>query len=208
MAQNCVELSCFFAMYNIITYYFIEKRMLLQRLNILEKITYVGHHGTNSYNANRIIKTNFSVNHKHIGSLGTGIYFFENDHLLAKEYASSRHKGKIIKVIESIIEIPSTMIFDTAENQNDIDTFHDYRREIKINLAKRGKRNIKSQNVNDFDGNIYNFIVNKEGYELIRAKTFTPSLSDRKQRIPNSYVPNGIELCLKTHKYVKDKHII
>lgn len=171
------------------------------------KITFVGHHGTSSNDAHRILGSNFTVNFKHIGSLGTGIYFFEKNYILAAEYAKHRHNGQQIKIIECIFEISKEKIFDTVKDQGDIKTFHEYRNEIKESLMSRGNRNVRTRNMNEFDGKIYNFISSALNKDLIRANTFTPLLSDRKHNVPLSNVPNGIELCLKRNIYVKDKYI-
>lgn len=170
-------------------------------------ITYKGHHGTNSRIANMIMRTNFTINYKHNGSLGRGIYFFEDDHVLAREYASHRHEGKQVRVIECILEVSQDKIFDTVDSREDVKTFHEYRDEIKEMLLSKGKYNARTKNMNEFDGNIYNYIAKDLNKDLIRANTFTPFLSDRRLRAPQSNVPNGTELCLKKNNYIKSKYI-
>lgn len=169
---------------------------------------FIGYHGTSKDIANRIITTNFTINNQHLGSLGKGIYFFEENEELAKEYAMFRHNGKITEVIKSVIIVAEDLILDTADNEAHQWKFHEYRNELKLSLLKRSKMNVHGKNMNALDGAVYESIVKSEGYKLIRSKTFTALHDDRENYVPNSFVPNGVELCLKCNSYVKDKNIV
>lgn len=172
----------------------------------MNKRKFVGYHGTDDYNARLINRTNHTINYQHIGWLGVGVYFFEANKSLAKNYAAKRHQGKIIRVMKSNIEIPEELIFDTVDNEENKNKFHAYRSVLKKQAIERNKI-IKSSNRNNFDGKVYDLISRKEGFKLIRSYTYTPSLKEEQYKIPFSRVPNGIELCLKSTNYVKDKHI-
>lgn len=167
--------------------------------------TYAGYHGTDRDAAKRIIKTKFIVNQKHIGWLGTGIYFFEEDKELAKEYAKARHPKKIIDVIECILEVKSDEVFDTTKEDYQ-KAFHKYRQMFK-KIAEKEQMILKPRNSEDLDGKVYDFIANKDKYILFRARTFTPSLLDREEGLLRSRVPNGVELCLKIENRVITKSI-
>lgn len=163
--------------------------------------TYIGYHGTDFDAANRIEKTTFAINHKHIGWLGTGVYFFENNISICEEYTRHRHKGSIIKILECYLEVPKDKIFDTTLDK-DADIFHNYREELK-QIVKSQKISLKVSNSNHFDGRVYDLISKRKNIHLVRARTFTPLISDRDEPFPESKVGNAVELCLKVPNYVK-----
>lgn len=166
---------------------------------------YIGHHGTSRDNSQKIIKTDFTINYQHVGWLGKGVYFYHEDSLLAKEYAEDRHSGKIVKVIECDIEVPKDKVFDTTEPKNR-DIFFQYREELKKKIISE-KIKVRSNNRNDFDGKVYDIITRAKNISMVRAETFTPLKNDREYNFPESRVPNGIELCMKSTNYIKSKHI-
>src|SRR5690606_1922879 len=125
----------------------------------------------------QIMRTNFAINHGHQGFLGTGVYFFEEDQEIAREYAIHRHPQKIINIIECVLEVHRNKVFDTTKSE-DRKKFNVYKEVVKETIVKN-KINLRVGNRHHFDGRVYDFIAKNEGYELIRAYTFTPLLSDR-----------------------------
>lgn len=161
----------------------------------METVEYIGYHGTDKDTAERIVSTNFIINQRHTGYLGKGVYFFEENKSITREYANSRHPGKIIKILECIIELPKDKVFDTTK-ESDAKKFEIYKEVVRETFVKKQLK-IKNNTKDHFDGKIYDLIVDKENYLLIRAKTFTPTSRDREVGLYTSNVPNGVELCLK-----------
>lgn len=168
----------------------------------LEK--YTGYHGTDKTSADNIMRTNFIINYKHTGWLGTGVYFFEENLERAVDWARFSKKGKITGVIEVVIEVPPDAVFDSTREDHE-NEFHELRNSIINENLKRGKFDVKAKNYEDFDGKVYNMIANLKNASLIRAKTFTQPFAERGMQVPRSRVPNAVELCLKSTKYVKSK---
>lgn len=171
----------------------------------MKTVEYVGYHGTESSKAKRIIKTGFTINQRHRGWLGKGIYFFEDDKDLAKKYSEKRHPQKISNVIKSHLKVPDNKVFDTTVEIGRF-TFFQYRKQLKERMKKTGNK-YKFSNSNHVDGIVYDMIVSEKGYDLIRAETFTSLNDDLELEIPESKVPNGTELCLKVANYAKDNSL-
>ncbi|GGD22924.1 hypothetical protein [Pontibacillus salipaludis] len=168
---------------------------------------FIGYHGTIKDKADKIKRTNFTVNFKHVGWLGTGVYFFDEDYDLALDYAKRVHKGRITKVLRGELDVPPGEVFDCTDD-NYKKAFHKYREKLQKDLIEKHNVNLKVGNSNDFDGKVYNFIYRKKGYTLFRAETYTFSEVDDNYGFPPSRVPNGIELCLKQPRYIIKKDIV
>ncbi|MFS0749515.1 hypothetical protein [Oceanobacillus sp. 1P07AA] len=166
---------------------------------------YNGYHGTEKSFADRIIQTSFVVNTRHQGSLGTGIYFLEENKDLTREYARFRHPNKIIKILDCKIEVSENEVFDTTtpEHREIYKVYKDIIRE----MMKENGYDFQYGYRNSFDGAVYDYLAKDKGYLLIRAETFTPSIEERELKI-RSNVPNGVELCLRNPIKVIDKQIV
>lgn len=65
-------------------------KKILQKLGKLEVRLmryFIGYHGTSSVFAEKILQTNFLIDHIKVGWLGTGIYLFEENQELARSWA-------------------------------------------------------------------------------------------------------------------------
>lgn len=165
---------------------------------------YIGYHGTSKRNASKILKTNFTINNK-IGWLGSGIYFYEEDVAMAKDWAQYKSQSDPIDVIRCEIKVPKEQVFDVSIPGSQHNRFfHEFRRRLIENELAKNCLDLTVKSKQDFDGKTYNFICKTKGYKLVRAYTYTYTEQDRRQRT-FSRVPNGIELCLKQPSYVQTK---
>src|SRR5690606_28527962 len=124
----------------------------------------------------------------------------------AKDYAKSVFKNKKQAVIKCEFNIPKEKVFDTTIPK-DAQEFHNFRETLIREHLRRGNKDIRSPNRSHFDGVVYNMISKQKGATLIRANTFTKPSFERLDNIniPNSLVPNGVELCLKSPNLVNNK---
>ncbi|KRG16282.1 hypothetical protein ACA30_00745 [Virgibacillus soli] len=169
---------------------------------------FIGYHGTSKQNASNILRTNFTIDYKRIGWLGTGIYFFEENPGMAEDWALYKCRSIPKDVIRSEIKVPAEEVFDVSIPGNKHNQFfHEVRKQlVEFELAKN-KLDVTAKNKRDFDGKTYNFICKTKGYKLVRTYTYTFTNQDRRTGL-DSRVPNGIELCLKQPSYVQTKNSI
>jgi hypothetical protein len=128
---------------------------------------FIGYHGTKNSDANRIINTNFTINHTNPGWLGSGVYFFEENDILARSFGNYKFPGNT-SVIRAEIEVPDHQVFDLTNPSSDhSQEFHAFRLELLPVLDKQNI-NVKAKNEKDFDGKILNMLCRKSGYQLVR----------------------------------------
>lgn len=170
-------------------------------------VMFIGYHGTSRSNSLQIQRTNFSIDYRKIGWLGTGIYFFDEGEKLAEDWSSYRFP-KSNDVLRCEIEIPDEEVFDvTNPNSYHSELFHAIRKEFLEQQIKDKKIDVIVKSRQDLDGKMYNLISRSKNFRLIRALTYTYTDTDREHGL-FSRVPNGIELCLKQPAYVKNKSSI
>ncbi|GAB6554274.1 hypothetical protein ACQVSN_08415 [Bacillus mobilis] len=168
--------------------------------------SFIGYHGTDSNSANKIMKTNFRNDSTKVGWLGRGVYFFDEDFALAKEWAG-RYGEKNVDVIRSEICVPENLIFDVTEIKGTNNKFfHEMKSQLIEQKIKEENIDIFSKDKRDFDGKTYNLICEMKNYELVIAPTYTFTGQDRKYRT-FSRLSNGIELCLRNIEYIVKKEI-
>ncbi|PEV10269.1 hypothetical protein CN418_22825 [Bacillus thuringiensis] len=166
---------------------------------------FVAYHGTDKQIATNIISSDFRHNNK-VGWLGTGIYFFNENENMAYKWADTKKRCTTPTVLRCEISLPDGKIFDTTmPGSEHNEKFHMYRNILKMQLKSRN-RSIKARDQEDFDGKTYNFICQREGYELVKAHTYTYDADD--SDFGNSRVPNGTELCLRNTEFIVSKQEI
>lgn len=165
---------------------------------------FVGYHGTSEERALKIIETNFIINNKKVGWLGTGIYLFDNNKKMAEYWAKDKKKYKLPGVIKCEFALKKEEIFDSRLPESDENVyFFKVREMLKDEYLKRKKSSGNAKK--DFDGIVYNFICKNGPFKVVIANTYTYDDYDRKQGIPFSRVPNATELCVKDPIYITDK---
>ena len=164
-----------------------------------QKITYIGHHGTDKKHLPNIFAEGFLCARK--GYLGSGVYFYENNMDLAREWAENRRQCKKSTVLQAEIECDIDNILDIS------DPNCKERRLIGSQVVKyftRRKQNgyyLNDNAMKEIEGNIIDDMCKRVNYKLIRAITVSNTQVYGDITIFLG-IANGIELC------VKDKSII
>lgn len=164
-------------------------------------VEFIGHHGTLSSNCKSIRKNNFRESKS--GWLGKGVYFFEDDKELAKDWATYKRKGNLgkIEVLECIIKTMPEKVLDVVDPKSkqskDLNAF----RENFLRIALKKERAINTED-RMLDGKILDMLCENSGFVLVRNSTHTLTSKERELGINFSHINNGVELC------VRDKSII
>ncbi|HEU4965268.1 MAG TPA: hypothetical protein VFV52_15675 [Bacilli bacterium] len=173
-------------------------------------LRYKGYHGTGAVQAGQIEKHHFKVNltrtpidHKprKVYWLGSGVYFFENDPDQARNFAQLFHETPI--VLECTIDISEDKIFDVTDPESEAVIDFEAAREILLAQAINRKLNIK-MTVESLDQKVFDDICIREGYEAVRAYTYTPFGRAREAKA-KSIVPNGIEICVRNRNLITER---
>ena len=167
---------------------------------------FLGYHGTREDIANNILRTNFHIKNEVKPWLGSGIYFFEENQELAKNWANERYRGKRTRVLECLLEVPDDKVLDLVDPRSEHNTIFQAQRTALIE-SLNGKLDVLIKNNEDFDSKTLNVMCPRLGYLLVRAATYTYTDFDRRHKM-KSKVPNGIELCLRDKAYIIEKEII
>jgi len=166
--------------------------------NIIE---FVGHHGTLSSNCKNIRKNDFRETER--GWLGKGVYFFDDDKELARNWAIYKRRGNPgrIEVLECIIKTTSEKVLDVVDPKSkqskDLNAFRE-------NFLKTALKKERIINIDDrmLDGKVFDMVCELSGFSLVRNSTHTLTDRERELDIKFSHINNGVELC------VRDKDII
>lgn len=160
---------------------------------------FLGHHGSTAECCKSILKNGFEKSKW--GWLGSGVYFFEDDKDLARDWARLRHFGKRIQVLECVLEVQKEKLLDVSNpKSNEAKKVNSFREA----LLKQGIKNNKIINMEDekFDNKIINLICTKDGYDLVRNFTHTNTQADREYHKKRSNICNGVELCVRNLKCI------
>lgn len=166
-------------------------------------IKFIGHHGTSSINSKKIRENTFEESNS--GWLGKGVYFFEDDKEIAREWAKFKTKNSCrVEVIECSIIVPVKNLLDIVDPKSV--------QSKKVNefaeafLIKASKQDILV-NMDDrfLDGRILDLICNNSKYTVVRNATHTLTNADRKCGRSFSNLCNAIELCVKDIKLIDIK---
>lgn len=152
------------------------------------------------------MKNHFKLEHKKVGWLGTGIYFFEDNKSMAENFAL-RMFGKEIGVLKCEIDVPDAQVFDVTNPLGESNKrFHAYRKEL-IKEAVNKKLNITARDKQEFDGKVFNMLCIRYKYKLVRNYTYTYQEEDKRDSM-FSRVANGIELCVREKDFITQKEIV
>lgn len=166
--------------------------------NIIE---FIGHHGTLSSNCKSIRKNNFRDTEK--GWLGKGVYFFDDDKELARDWARYKRSNNLgkIEVLECIIKTAPEKVLDVVDPKSKQSKELNILRE---NFLKEALKKERSVNTDDrmLDGKIFDMVCEIAGFTLVRNSTHTLTSTERELGLKFSHINNGVELC------VRDKNII
>lgn len=167
---------------------------------------YIGFHGTSSRNAELIMQSDFRVSN-HVGWLGSGVYFFEENYELAQYWANTfSSKGAVIRCEMSV---PAEEVLDVTDPGSDQSRlFHETRTKLIEQEIRRHRVDLLVRDSNNLDGIVFNILGRTKGYKLVRSFSYTYQDHDRVYKLRASRVPNGIELCLKDVRYIRRKTVV
>ena len=159
-------------------------------------ITFKGHHGTSSQNSKSIRTNGFNVSNS--GWLGKGVYFFDDDKDMARNWAIYKGRGLAgkIEVIECNINVMHTKLLDIVDPKSEQSKKVN---EIRENFLKATLNRNKLINIDDnmLDGKFFDMICEMEGISVVRNSTHTLTQEDRRLGIKFSNISNGVELCVR-----------
>lgn len=164
---------------------------------------FIGYHGTSSSYAKSIEEKGFIQSPA--GWLGHGVYFFQKNRELARLWGNKSHRGCKIQVLERVIRVEDSKLFDMSDTLGEHNSlFHKLRFDIVKNSTQLGvKYNCDKEKIEEAIRKIETGIINKicsEGkYEVVRAATFTKSQYGIDIW---SVCPNGIEICVKNNEHI------
>ena len=160
------------------------------------------HHGTDHETKKRILRTDFTYSHD--GWFGRGIYLFQDNYNLAKEWAIKRHNGKITDVIECEVEFNEDEYVDMTNPEND-DTkeFHILRDNELDRILNENDLKVISDDKFELDKIVIRLLV-ESNIKLFKFSTYTHNIDDGEYNI-SSRVPNGIEVVINDKKLIKSK---
>ncbi len=162
-------------------------------------VKFIGYHGTHDHLVRRIFSQ--GLNEARKGYLGKGVYFFEDNYDLAREWALSRRDCKSPAVIKAQIECDHEKVLDiTNPNCPERKLISS---KVKSYFVKRTKDGyyLDANAMKEIEGNIIDNMCEVVDYKLIRAITISNTHVDGDKTIFLG-IANGIELC------VKDKSIM
>lgn len=153
---------------------------------------FIGHHGTTAEACKKIRKDNF--NKTHLGWIGSGVYFFEDDKQMALEWATM-HCGKGKKeVLECTIK--SSEVLDVSDPKSEQNKNFNKIKAMFYQKGYIGNYLINPKDKN-FEAKVFDWLCKEDCYELVRNFTHTFTDSDRKNKQYRSKVSNAVELCVK-----------
>ena len=160
-----------------------------------EKILeFTGYHGTS-----HIQKTNFKISKS--GWLGEGVYFFEDNEILARNWARKKFGNCRIDVIKKTIMVNQDNLFDLSNpNSDDSKYYHEQRCKFIHNHTKHQLK-AKYDTKKRYENIILNEICKNMDIHCVRACTYTYQIYDDEYET-DSIFPNGIELCVKNLEYI------
>lgn len=149
------------------------------------------HHGTKKDTKSRILKTNFSFSHD--GWFGRGIYFFENNYNLAKEWATIRHPSCLTDVVECDIIVDDMNLSDlTSPHNEDYKLFKQIKdEEIHKIIEQSGQK--KLTNNDELDKIVFRSMIKAMDILVFKIPSYTPTSKER-QLNQFSRFPNGVEV--------------
>ncbi len=164
-------------------------------------MTFIGYHGTNTENANKIDNT-FFTDSDESAWLGTGVYFFENVENYFDAYEAAKQWSKIVKKnINPVVykaDIVSDVVFDLLKNKEHQNYF------VKLKMELQNKHLQAGNSIDDFsDCDVFRQIVRK--VEVIRAIVDGKNYSNRLSRSYITIMPQ-IQLCVckNSHKVIRN----
>lgn len=150
------------------------------------------YHGTDRTSYNKIISNGF--NKSSWGYLGSGVYFYENNHKMALRWCKDKKKLSNPVVIRYILSAADDIVFDISDPNGDNLS------NLEQGIEKQVKR-LKSKGylINLDDKSMSRFIddyCEDHNKNIVKAHTVTNSYYFEGILIPPTFC-NGIEVCIK-----------
>ena len=114
---------------------------------------YTGYHGTDIKSAENILKENkFRVTKN--GWLGTGIYFYENNYIMAKKWVGKKNIVDIA-IIECLIEVEAEKVLDVTSPDSESTKLFQEERERLIKEIEKRKCLVEAKTKVNLDSKIF-----------------------------------------------------
>lgn len=165
-----------------------------------DNILLVGYHGTKSYFRKSI--ENYGFKESLSGWLGRGVYFFQEDYKLSKEWATKKYKTPMVCYLQRKIEVDKKYFFDITWPLSDNSKyFFEERKKYVEEMEKRGYK-VEIDSRKRFEGKLIDLICSRKEYKVVRACTYTYQEFDEIYKL-DSIFANGVEICVKDHNCIK-----
>lgn len=165
-----------------------------------KEVELIGYHGTKTYVRKGIENTGF-VESK-TGWLGKGVYFFQEDYEIARNWASKKHRTMMICHIKRIINVAEEKFFDITWPLDPRTKYFFQEREKYVKEMEARGYVVEVDSKKRFEGAIVDMICEKKQYDVARACTYTYQQYDEIYSL-NSIFANGVEICVKNKACMK-----
>ncbi len=170
---------------------------------IEEIVEIIGHHGTTIDSFKQILRTNFRMTTLNKGWFGKGVYFFEDDILMAYEWVKKEHPGTIPRVIKADIEVPFINFLDLTDvKSEDYAIFKKVRDEKIKELLERNKIHITEKK--NFDALVMEVLRKNADIHVTKVPSLTKTREMVKLGITSRMI-NCNEVIVSELNYIKNK---
>lgn len=159
-----------------------------------KKVELLGYHGTKKDIAKQIEKSDFTESEG--GWLGKGIYFFQEDYEMARNWASKKYNTVMTAYIKRKIEVSEEKFFDITWPLDERTKYYFKEREKYVEEMERRGYSVEVETKKRFEGKLIDLICKKKKFEVARSCTFTYQKFDEIYKL-NSIFANGVEICVK-----------
>ena len=136
----------------------------------MEIMQFIGHHGTSSENTRLIEDDKFKPSSW--GWNGKGVYFFENNKELAKEWAEYNYPNQDVSVLERFIKVDKDKLLDISKPGTEHNRKIQETRRMFLQKADKEGRVLKEPD-EVIDCKIINMVAHVGGFDVVRNFTYT-----------------------------------
>ncbi|RHW49737.1 hypothetical protein DS831_06125 [Bombilactobacillus bombi] len=148
-----------------------------------------------------------------VGSLGRGLYAFLDDKELAKLFWNKNNNSDECQIIKIDIKFDEDNSLNFVDNLDDIAMFRTFLSNEKVQkIIKKFSEVYKNKySQHELDGILIEYYIN---YFLIKKKIVTSidcvfcATSTKLYKEFYTYVPNGIEYCIRSNSIISGKELI
>lgn len=165
-------------------------------------LIYNGYHGTPKKHIDCILRDGFKETTK--GFVGRGVYFFEDNKVLALDWAKTDKPGqKVYGVIRADIIINPDKLLDISDPNCLARQLITEKLSKYLSLMEQKGYIIEKKDRSFIEGKMIDDICQTKTYDLVRVYTVTHVNPFKKRGIYRT-IPNSVELCVKNQEIIRN----